>query len=367
MFVPAGLTLVLRGWPVALSLTVPLAVLLAWDFAGATCIGMQYVTELIPLVFSAAMIGAVRGIEPPERGRAMFSAGLMALAAGAVASAFIGALPYSRRTIADTLSREERAELAGHFAVLNRVAKMVGTREAATLASARLASHLLTVRRLDTVFFALHDQAALRREAGPDRSWIELFDWVALDLTDRTWNHSLADMKRVADAAEAAGYWLVVAEDGVLVYQRPVPGQLPKVDPLSPWRAAESEARQLAKLPPVASAQGIRVASATVWPIDLGPLRPRTMGVRAVLQAVEDHPPEYLIEHRFCVPSPSGQEEVVGTSGLMFPVGGNRPTCWWKKGETWCEQYTVEIRPGVDPQQMTQHWEFHLADTAPRR
>ncbi len=106
LMVPAGLPSVVRGWPILIALAAPVTVLLAWDFDGATSIAFQYVTLLIPVVLVAAMIGARRRPGQREAGRPdpLGTAGLLALTSSAVASFFIGALPFSRATTPFTLS-----------------------------------------------------------------------------------------------------------------------------------------------------------------------------------------------------------------------------------------------------------------------
>lgn len=222
ILVPVGLPLALRGWPVLLALIPPLAFLSLWGFEGAISIAMHYVTELIPIVFLAALVGTIRGV-PLGRRRtlAVSSAGLLVVTTSLVASIFLGALPCSRENGPGPFTPAQRADMADHYATLKKVEALVGGPEASTLASARLASHLLGVRRLETVFYAVRDMEALKDEAGPDRSWIELFDWVALDYADVDWNHTLADLQTVAQAAEAAGYPKVLEENDVLVYRRP--------------------------------------------------------------------------------------------------------------------------------------------------
>jgi uncharacterized membrane protein len=222
ILVPAGLPLVLRGWPVLLALIPPLGFLSLWGFAGAISIAMHYVTELIPIVFLAALVGTIRAVAPGgSRGLALSSAGVLVLTTSLVATAFLGSLPYSRENGPGPFTAQQRADLADHYATLAKVEALVGGPDASTLASARLASHLLGAARLETVFYAIRDREALQQEAGPDRSWIELFDWIALDYADVDWNHSLADLHTVAQAAQAAGYKKVVDENDVEVYRRP--------------------------------------------------------------------------------------------------------------------------------------------------
>jgi len=221
ILVPVGLPLVLRGWPVLLALIPPLGFLSLWGFSGALSIAMHYVTELIPIVFLAAWVGTIRGVVPEHhRTLALASAGLLALTTSVVASIYLGALPYSRENGPGPFTSKQRADLADHYATLKKAESLVGDPEASVVASARLASHLLGVRRLETVFYVIRDLNALKEEAGPGGNWIELFDWVALDYADVDWNHTLADLETVARAAEAAGYQKVLDENNVLVYRR---------------------------------------------------------------------------------------------------------------------------------------------------
>ncbi len=221
ILVPIGLPLVLRGWPVLLALIPPLGFLSLWGFSGAISIAMHYVTELIPIVLLATLVGTIRGVASGRsRTMALSSAGLLALTTSLVASIFLGALPYSRENGPGPFTPKQRADMADHYATLKKAESLVGGPEASTVASARLASHLLGVRRLETVFYVIRDLNALKEEAAPGGNWIDLYDWVALDYADVDWNHTLADLETVAKAAEAAGYQKVLDENDVLVYRR---------------------------------------------------------------------------------------------------------------------------------------------------
>jgi hypothetical protein len=62
--------------------------------------------------------------------------------------------------------------------------------------------------------------AAFEEEAGPGRSWIELFDWVVLDTYER-FQQSEEDIRFVLDEAQRAGYRTVQDRHGVVILARP--------------------------------------------------------------------------------------------------------------------------------------------------
>ncbi len=213
--VPLGLPSLRRGWPVLLTLALPVLVLLAWQHPSATSIAFQYTTSLIPFLFLAAMVGAAvagmaagtvpifaaetassqekgfaaakMGLSPSagaavsgmaggtdDRSGSLGRAGLTALAAGLAASLWIGAMPWSSPTLSQAWVQTYHAA-SGDFsvyfdrltgakgnAVLRRAVAMVATRDSAVLASGRIAAHLLMVRRLETV-----GQACARWKATP--------------------------------------------------------------------------------------------------------------------------------------------------------------------------------------------------------
>ncbi|NUQ63817.1 MAG: DUF2079 domain-containing protein [Pirellulales bacterium] len=346
LLVPAGLPLVVRGWPILIALGAPWMVLLAWQFDAARSIAFQYVTVQIPVIFLAAMIGAVR--RRPERllFDRLLPGGAMALAAGAVASFYFGALPFSGVTIPFTRTDQEKALMAPQTAALDRAVAMVDHPDASVIASGRLASHLLGVRRLEMVGFAMESLGGLAREAGEGRCWIEVFDWVAVDLNDRLLHHDLAELKTVVMAAEDTGYRLMMAERGVLVYCRPGVGETVPSDPLAAWRLPDAEIQRI-------TAHGktsLEMADFRVFLVRSEPIRNSVtsawqLEIELVFQATADCPAEYQFVHIFR----DAQGEVVDRLGSYVPVGGNRPTSWWKKGEAWRERYVLPVRQGHDP------------------
>jgi hypothetical protein len=181
---------------------------------------------------------------------------------------------------------------------------------------------------------------------------------VAVDLNDRGFDHSLDDLQSAVFAAEGAGYPLVAATGGILVYRRPKAGAAPPADPLARWRVSEADARRLAALegvPVVASGAdvGLRVAAAAVRPAGAVSDDWQKIELQAVLQATRDDPQECLFRHT-----------VLDTNGRILadkmaaPVGGNRPTNWWRKGEAWVQRDTLLVPADVDPGGITQRFEF---------
>lgn len=239
--VPLGVRCLLKGWPVLLVVFVPLAVLLAWRHPPATNIAFQYTTCLIPFLFLASITGAVASGRLCARAdaagttdclsRRLGRAGVAAWAAGMVASVSIGAMPWTSPTLIEVWAQTyaSSGDLGVYFDravgskgndVLNRAVALVRGRQSAVLASGRIAAHLLTVRRLETVGQACARWSALENEAGPERAVVELFDWVALDTKERFYQDE-TEIRRVLQAAERSGYQTALADRGIVVMARP--------------------------------------------------------------------------------------------------------------------------------------------------
>jgi uncharacterized membrane protein len=239
--IPLGLRALANGWSTLLAVALPIAVLLAWSYPSATSIAFQYTTALIPILFLAAMIGSVtlRPTSPASReiavpgnpSRSLWRTGMTALAAGATASLSIGAMPWSSPTLTDMISQtyvaggnvrvcDARDVGSPENALLNQVVARVRRRESTVLATGRIAAHLLAVRRIDTVGQVCARRKDLAEEAGPNRSPIELFDWVVLDTNERFFQ-SLEELRWVIDCARRARYQCVQSERGILVLARP--------------------------------------------------------------------------------------------------------------------------------------------------
>jgi uncharacterized membrane protein len=226
LFVPLGLRELGRGWPGLLATVLPLAVLLAWGHAPATSIAFQYTTALVPVFFLAAMSGAAL----PRSVRVGNAAALGALAACALASTWFGALPWSRPTLTDVIhqtypsdgSKEvienRRAGSPGNKALSEIVAR-VGGPQSSVLATGRIASHLLGVRRLDTVAQAGDRWKDFQAEIGPSRSPIELFDFIVVDAAERFYQ-SPEQTAFILEHAQRAGYRLDGQRHGVIVWRR---------------------------------------------------------------------------------------------------------------------------------------------------
>jgi hypothetical protein len=211
-------------------------VLLAWSHPPATSIAFQYTTALIPILFLAAMTGgdcpsfrvSENGTIPFDPARSLWRAAVTALAAGATASVAFGSLPWSSPTLADVIARtyDDRASIENRTvgspgnALLNQVVAKVGGTESAVLATGRIASHLLAVRRLDTVGQTCSRWKDFQQEVGSGRSPIELFDWIVLDTQERFYQ-TPEELRFVIDAADRARYRLVRSDSGILVFARP--------------------------------------------------------------------------------------------------------------------------------------------------
>lgn len=236
LLVPIGLTMVLRGWPVLLGAALPAGVLLAWDHGAATCIAFQYITTIIPVLVIAAIAGAARMVREDAQ-HATFSAsqtpprllvaGLSALAAASTASTYLGSLPWSSPTMTVMIARSyewgdnptDNPRVVGSVgnAALNDIVAMVGGKDAAVLASGRIAAHLLGVRRLETVEQArVFRWGALCKEAGEGRSGVEVFDWIVLDTYER-FQQSKEKMDFFIREAEQAGFRVECFRHGILV------------------------------------------------------------------------------------------------------------------------------------------------------
>lgn len=243
LFVPLGLGALLRGWIVLLATAVPLGVLLAWGHLPATSIAFQYTTALVPVFFLAALAGAAAapcaGAAPDAsansepRSSGLGPSGWYALAAGAAASIWFGAMPWTGRTLLDALAQtygwqadwriiEDRQVGSAGNRMLNEMVAQVRVRDSSVLATGRVAAHLLGVRRLDTIAQARDRWPDFAAEVGAGRSPVELFDWVVLDTQERFYQ-SEQDLAFITEQVRAAHYRLVRDERGIVVYARPSP------------------------------------------------------------------------------------------------------------------------------------------------
>lgn len=233
---PLGLQSVLRGWRLLLAAAPPVVVLLAWQRPAGACIAFQYVTTLIPVLLLAALAGASRCVEtlgrqipdaadPSERG--LWLGGVASLATGIVAATFFGALPWSSPTQGALLAKSygtkdgtnPRAVGTEANALLQEIVALVDDRDAAVLASGRIAAHLLRVRRLESVEQGHDRWQALAREAGEGRAAVEVFDWVVLDMREE-FQQSRQKLQFCLDQAQRAGYETWRSGQGILLLAR---------------------------------------------------------------------------------------------------------------------------------------------------
>lgn len=245
--VPLAISNLWRGWTVLLGAALPLGVLVAWDYPPATSIAFQYHTLTLPVLFAAALSGALKHAtnrtaappndttataRPPSSGQGLWIGGMAALAACFTASLTLGAMPWSSPTTADvslktygdknwheTVVENRRVGSAGND-TLNRIVEQVGREDAAVLATGRIAAHLLMVKRLEPVGTARDRWEAFAAQAGQGRSAVELFDWVVLDLREHFYQ-SKEDVQFIASAAAEAGFKLVSDEHDILLFRAP--------------------------------------------------------------------------------------------------------------------------------------------------
>lgn len=238
---PAALV---RGRWLLLAAVFPLGLLMGWAHPPAKSIAFQYVTTVLPMLLLAALAGA-RQLTAERSWRAQQSAseplrpvvsgdltlGAAALVSCLVASTLFGALPWSSPTLSIMLAQtyqtdaaptleNPRAPATAANRFLSDIVMQINSEHASVLASGRVASHLLNVRRLETVEQALFRWKALQAEAGAGRSAVEVFDWIVLDTCER-FQQSLDKMETILAEAQRAGYRQVRSQDGIVLLARP--------------------------------------------------------------------------------------------------------------------------------------------------
>ena len=239
--IPIGVVSLARGWTLLLALAVPLTVILSWSYLHPTSIAFQYSTTMIPILFTATIAGSLRTTDPnlSKTPHARFMPTAMnAFAACTVASLLFGALPWSRPTIKmmvfnsyqtrdgrfyedDSTPIAARRSIGSHGNdTLNDVVAMVGRPSASVLATSRVASHLLGVRRLEPVDEAINRWDDLKLEAGADCAPIEIFDWIVLDKLE-VFQQNREQMRRIREEAIKAEYKIVLNENEIVVFARP--------------------------------------------------------------------------------------------------------------------------------------------------
>jgi uncharacterized membrane protein len=221
LFLPFGVANAARGWPILISVAVPLAALLAWRNANAKSIAFQYVTCPIAVITWAALVGArrsaARRLDPQ---RAMMLEGATALATALGMALAFGTLPSSARTTPFHHEGQARAAWAAHCRKLDAVVALVNRPDASVVATGRVAAHLLGVRRLEPLCDALDRCELLAREAGPGKTWMDVFEWVLLDRQDML-RLGRENIDAVAVMFVRAGYQIRYDEDDILLLQRP--------------------------------------------------------------------------------------------------------------------------------------------------
>jgi uncharacterized membrane protein len=225
LFVPFGLLNAVRGWPLQIALVVPLTVVLSWHFSNARCIAFQYITCLAIVAMWAALVGARRsatGRANPAAAMTVF--GTTALATALTMSLVFGALPTTPPTSPFYVHESYRPQWDPRVKELDRLVALIDKPDASVLASGRVASHLLGVRRLEMFVDALNQKDLLAREAGPGKSWIDVFQWVLLDMTD-TGQIDRHFMDETVAQFRQAGYETVYDNSEIILLRRPQQAQ----------------------------------------------------------------------------------------------------------------------------------------------
>ncbi len=228
---PLGWRWIARGWPVLLAASLTVGVLLAWRHGPATSIAFQYITSLIPVILVAVIAGSAEPSLDNSDQRKVIASGVTAVIVGLTATMFFGAMPFSSDTSTIMQNQtyhtnsalfESNPRAAGTSASrhLREIIDMVDGKESAVLATGRIASHLLRVRRLESADEARKRWDALTIEAGDGRSGIEVFDWVVLDALER-FQQSPDDVGFLLHEAQNAGYKTVSIYRGIWVLRRP--------------------------------------------------------------------------------------------------------------------------------------------------
>jgi uncharacterized membrane protein len=221
LFLPFGLLNAVRGWPLQLAVAVPLTLLLAWHISTAKCIAFQYVTCPIIVIAWAAMVGARRSAAARANpAAAMGVAGAAALATALCMSLVFGALPTTPPTSPFYVHEAHRPLWDPHVRELDRLVAMINRPDTSVLASGRVASHLLTVRRLEPLSDALDRKDLLAREAGPGKTWMDVFEWVLVDRTD-TGQFERPALDAVIVQFLQAGYEIRYDNSEVILLHRP--------------------------------------------------------------------------------------------------------------------------------------------------
>jgi uncharacterized membrane protein len=240
LLVPWHLPNLARGWPLLIALSLPMTVLLVWDHGPAASLAFQYISELLVILFLAALSGSCRAVRGPADNESRAVSGesrrvgaFAALGASLTAAALFGSLPWSSPTLNVMISRSYEIQgerdfmfnpravgTPGHALLESVVARVEQHPDASVVATGRIASHLLRVRRLESVEQALVRWDLLAREMGTGRSPIEAFDWVVLDQYEQ-FQQSLDRTYSVLIAARDAGYGTVLDKDGLIVLRRP--------------------------------------------------------------------------------------------------------------------------------------------------
>lgn len=238
--IPLGVASLARGWRILIAAAFPVLVLCAWEHPPAKCYAFQYVSEFLAVLIVAAIAGAAGRATASNRPgmqassqvrRCLQTGGIVALASSLVAASLLGAYPWSARTtgmvVAQTYPVQDRTTWdnprgVGTEAnsVLKRAIARVSDADSSVLATGRVASHLLGVRRLESVDQAVDRVPTLVLEDDSGRVAGYAFDWILLDLCEE-FQQSRSQTQLIVERAAEAGYENCMEEQGILVLRSP--------------------------------------------------------------------------------------------------------------------------------------------------
>ncbi len=236
LLIPLQFRPLMRGWPIALAVVPSLVVVLAMDGAPATCFGCHYATTLVPTLFLAAMIGSrsmpseSRCIRPGTDS-ALVSAGLATCVSCIVASLYYGSVAWSNESMRRAefgtyhnigelnVAADRRPGSSGHE-LLERMTAELGGPTSRVICTGKLYSHLLGVERLECISEIEGRWSALEREAGHDKSPMDLFDWIIID-TREFFHQSPRLIGIVLDEAKEVGFQPVFQDRGIVLLRHP--------------------------------------------------------------------------------------------------------------------------------------------------
>ncbi len=336
--IPLGFSRLAKGCIFLLPIIIPTTILLIWDSQPATCIAFQYSATLLPFLFLAALYGTSRMAPLLDGINRLSSGGLAVLMSCLTLSTMVGSLPWSQpSTPYGLMLRDSRVLMNSRAMILDEAVATAG--DGAIVASGRIASHLLHARHLEVVVQTLRLYEA-QQQLSPPKNHLAEFDAVIIDLKD-FFDQTLAQNREIVRLAEAAGFQLLFAGDGILVYRRPGQNSPSVAMPLELWRVDRDDFMKIRHSPKwVKIEPGIRYYLHLTGKREFDGTTMR-LHYEMIWQTTIDFPPSYQCQH--IIKNSAG--EVVVSTAPQHLNGGNRPTSICRQGELWRLVYSIDV-PG---------------------